>query len=363
MDFFIDESGHGGDRPGRGAGLGFGRHPVFSLVAIGVDDSAAFFEEVWRLRARHGASRRDAGRAAAEKKTAFVQELVEMVVGAGRPHFIEVVDKRYRICVNVVSVLLLPVNEDDEEDPDVAEERNQLADWLCLNAPDHVLVAFLEACRLPGCGTLRLALDALAEIPFEPCSPVAQAVRRRALHSLGRWKALQKTDHNAHLRFLPRRDRHSRGDDAVWRLPRQSSLTNLYTRINLFCSHTAMPQRLVHDDQLQFDGLGAEAKTASETLGAFCQEFFAPTSSFVFEQRAPLVLNDSDECPGLRIADTIASFVMRQVREFHAGRPLEGAAKDAIRGLLTVRTEEPGTGTNFVMPGERREALHEALLQ
>jgi len=115
--------------------------------------------------------------------------------------------------------------------------------------------------------------------------------------------------------------------------------------------------RLVHDEQLHFDGILGAGKTAAEALGERAREVYTPHSDFDFVQTAPLVFARSSDSIGLQVADILAGFVMRYVKDLRAGRAVDSNAHDVFQILL--RTSDPRTaiGVNLVVATRAARSL------
>lgn len=362
MDFYIDESGNSGDLIHSGDGLDFGAQPIFTLAAVGIEDAAALSAEVAQLRARHHIGGAELKSSALASKPGFARDLIATLIGAARPLFVEVVDKRYLVCSSIVNVQLLPPVAGVDEGPDSTRVRNAMADWLWAAAPDHVLKAFIDACRAPADATVRAALRALASVPDGAEPMVAQAIRDCAAASLEDFEMECKEDEDAYLRYVPLSDNNKRGKP-VWMLANLSSLMNIYARINLFNGRSLASVRLVHDEQRQFDNILADAKAMAEAMSEQAKGAYTPHSDYEFVEAASLVFANSSSLVGLQVADVLAGFVMRHVRDWGSGQPLDPASLEDFRTLLVYSDGRRGIGVNFVMPTPSWVALHRAHLR
>ncbi len=360
MDFYIDESGNSGDLIHSGDGLEFGAQPIFTLAAVGIEDAAALCAEVAQLRARHRVGGAELKSSALASKPAFARDLIAVLIGAARPLFVEVVDKRYLLCSSIVNIQLLPPGVD--EGPDSASVRNAMADWLWADAPDHVLRAFVDACRAPADATVRAALKALASVPNGAEPMIARAIRDCAAASLEDFEMDCTEDEGAYLRYLPLPDSNKRGKP-VWMLANLSSLTNIYARINLFNGRSLAGVQLVHDEQLQFDNILADAKAMAEAMSEQARWAYTPHSDYEFVEAASLVFANSSNHVGLQVADVLAGFVMRHVRDWGSGQHLDPTSLEAFRSLLVYSDGRTGIGVNFVVPTPSWAALHRAHLR
>ena len=359
MDYFIDESGNSGDLIHAGDGLDFHDQPVFSLGCVGVKDVAVLQREIERLKDVHRLPGGELKSTMLKSKPAFILDLVRTICTRGHPCFIEVVDKRYFLCAQIVNTQLLPPIAGMAEDAQAAYVRNAMADCLHEHAPEQALALFIAACRKPSEASLRSSLNALASMPISGDSEsrdVANAIRECAARTLEECEELRQAQADAHLRFLPIPDDNKRGMP-VWMLPNLSSLLNIYARINRYCRRDLAAVRLVHDEQLHFDGILGAGKTAAEALRERAREVYTPHSDFDFVQTAPLVFARSDDSIGLQVADVLAGFVMRYVKDLGARRDVDPNAREAFQILLQKSDPRTAVGVNLVVTTRVAEAL------
>lgn len=119
---------------------------------------------------------------------------------------------------------------------------------------------------------------------------------------------------NAFLEYLPIPD--NKFKKRVWILPNLSAFTNIYARMNLYQKGRLADVRLIHDEQLQFDEILEASKGAAEALRERAVEMFTPHSDFNFQESASLSFASSTKSVGVQVADILAGFCMRYVRDF-----------------------------------------------
>ena len=133
--FFIDESGHNGDLMKTGEAYNFLDRPYFALACIGLEDEQRLTHLVNELKLRHRVPLGELKSKGLGSKPAFVAELIETVLNKGLPIFVEVVDKRYFVCIQLVICQLLSPLLGYGHDPKSDLLRNMLLDFLY----DHVV--------------------------------------------------------------------------------------------------------------------------------------------------------------------------------------------------------------------------------
>jgi len=153
--YFIDESGHSGDLVVRtGDDFDFDGQPFFTLAAVGVRDSTMLEEGVASLRNKHRIASGELKAKSLQSKPAFVAELLTLMLGQKCQLFVEVVDKRYFFCTQIVNIILLRAEPKFDNPHAEWLWQNMAADWMFERMSAHVLTRFVDACRSPSDHTL-----------------------------------------------------------------------------------------------------------------------------------------------------------------------------------------------------------------
>ena len=263
--------------------------------------------------------------------------------------FIEVVDKKFLLCINLVNQLVLPPVGAVDFSPDSLFVRNAFADFLHARIPNSTTHAYAKACDQASAEATRLAYEALSSwLTFDPSeNEVAYALRHAVAES--RKKFEHAVGSAAGSQFgLPVPDLSKRGKK-FWMLPNLSSFTNIYARINRFHRRAIGGVTLVHDEQTQFDHILEAGKIATENLADCEAHVSLAHADYEFDEHATLVFRPSHECFGIQVADVPAGFVMRFVQDQLKGGPRAMPEHaEALRFLLTLLNRD-GTGINFVL--------------
>jgi hypothetical protein len=141
-------------------------------------------------------------------------------------------------------------------------------------------------------------------------------------------------------------------------LPNLSAFTNIYARINLYEKGRLSDVHLIHDEQLQFDEILEISKRATEALRERAREMFTPHSNFDFRESASLSFASSTNSIGLQVADVLAGFCMRYVKDFFTDhkqvRPIAHQTYDLLRRFTDPTN---GVGINLVISSNWARAL------
>jgi hypothetical protein len=319
LSFFFDESGHSGDLIKSGVAYDFLDQPFFVLAALGVEDEALLTRKIDAMRIRHRIPAGELKSKSLQSQAAFVAELLTRVLDAELPLFVEVVDKRYFICMNLVTHQLLSPVMGFGEGPNLNFLRNVAVDFLYDEVSEHVLNQFVRACVDPSDHSLMSAfgsqmLFSAGKSKVAHNQDILNGVHQMVVEAAKEYGKMRKTDPMAYLRFLPPPDR-NKFSKQVWMLPNLSSFTNIYARINLFLGRRLKGVRLVHDQQLEVEGILRDAKLTAERVKDSGFEAFTPSADYIFHEQASLEFTTSHESIGIQISDVIAGTVMRFFRD------------------------------------------------
>lgn len=355
VSFYIDESGHSGDLVKTGNAYDFLDQPYFSLACVGIEDEERLAHLVNDLKLRHRLPSGELKSKGLISKPAFIAELIEKILDEHLPIFVEVVDKRYFVCIQLVINQLLPPILGYGHDPKSGYLRNALVDFLYDYVPDSVLDRFVESCILPSDHSLMSAFGSqmrFAWILQQNSQTVAfgLTVEQMVQDAIVEYKKMRGEDSNAYLRFLPSTDLNRHGKN-VWMLPNLTSLTNIYARINLFRKQRLDGVRIVHDQQLELEQILRDAKHAAETIKDVGTVPYVPCADYHFDESASLEFKHSHESIGIQVADVIAGATMRYYRSLHSDpTTIATEISRAMKALRESGNPRTGHGVNQVVP-------------
>ena len=352
IKYYIDESGHSGDLIKSGKALDFNGQPIFSLACIGVDDETRLDKTIECLSSKHRIASSELKYSSLKSKPGFTLDLVNFLCSESLPFFIEVVDKKFFLCINLVNYHIVPPSAGIEEDYLANLMRNRFADYLYDHAPITVFEKFLTACSEPSELTLRESFHAL--MCLVKCdrgeSDEAEGIRLNLVESLDDYESLKLESEDAHLQFLPSPD-NSKRSKLIWMLPNLSSFCNIYARINLFHAGDLSDICMIHDEQKHFDEILENSKQSAESLLKSGASVYTPHANYNFNQSAPLLFAESGRSRGIQVADVLAGFIMRYVKDIVSdAKSINPQLHKAFDMLLTHSNSAKGVGVNLVIP-------------
>jgi hypothetical protein len=349
--YYLDESGSSGDLVKAGDSFDFAQQPVFALACIGVYDMPELENEIKRLKAQHRVQSAELKSTAVKNKPAFVTEMATYLRLKRLPVFIEIVDKRFFFCMNMVSHLILPAGGPIDHEPETMWIRNVFAEYLHAELPKSVMQAYVDACDERSLEATGRAYDTLLSWLQDgrDGDEIAGALRQSVANSRMEFDALASQQADAWRAGLPIPDQSKRGK-LFWMLPNLSSFTNIYARINLFHDRVVGGLTLVHDEQEQYDQILSEGKITAEKLLELGMDMPLAHADYAFTQQASLIFRRSADCVGIQAADVLAGFVGRYVQaNLDSAVVPNGAHSEALRSLLNLSEPMRGTGINFVL--------------
>lgn len=330
------------------------------MAAVGVADEPSLEEEINRLKERHGIRLGELKSSARRERPQFTYEVVRLVCTKGYPFFLEVMDKKHFLATHIASRQLLPPIRGLAADPRTHFFQNLVADYLFERLPDAVFARFIEACLSPSHEAFSAQLSALikfarVDVGGGDVGAIVWDLATTAEKDYEEARAGGRND--AFFDYLPVPD-DNKYQKPVWILPNLSAFTNIYARINLFEEGRLSGISLIHDEQLQFDEILEVSKRVTETLRERSAEMFTPHSNFNFSESASLSFASSTKSVGLQVADILAGFCMRYVKDFFTDpqniRPIGHQTYDLLR-----RSTNPvdGEGVNLVVSSNWARAL------
>ena len=353
MSFYFDESGHSGDAVKSGNAYDFLDQPFFVLAALGIDDDAAFQVRVEEVKLRHRLPMGELKAKSLQHQPAFVADLILDVFRSQRPLFVEIVDKRFFICMNMLTHQLLAPVMGYPSGPQMHFLKNVAVDFLYDQVSDHVLDRFVDACVRPSDEALMSVFGSQLALLSESRllqSDIGKGMREMVMEAAIAYDDLRKSDASVCRRFLPPPDL-NRHNKQVWMLPNLSSFANIYARINLFNNRRLAGVRLVHDQQLEIENILRDAKGVVEGFKDMGFDEYMPSSDYTFTEQAVLEFAESHDSVGIQVADVIAGTVMRFFRDrLRSPQNIHPEIAKAMDVLRKHSNEATGYGLNQVVP-------------
>jgi hypothetical protein len=347
MNFYIDESGNNGDLSLSGPDMNFGGQPVFTLACVGLLDENDLSTTLNDLKKKYRVQASEVKLSKLlKKKPKFILEVVDCFLSLGSPFFIEVVDKKYQLAVNITNNFVWPPYFNTEESKETIYLKNIFSDFIYYRIGNEVFYEFLQSMKDPSNEKIdrmfAMLQDAISDIDHD----VAKDLRDSVNESKDDFRIMQEKEGGlAYKRFLPVPDKGKRGQ-TIWMLPNYSCFTNIYARINLYLSGNISPCKIFHDEQSHFDQIISEAKSQSEISPM--TSYIPPFADYKFKQSAELFFKASHDSAGIQMSDILAGLSMRWYQNHLNGEELTDPIYEAIDRLIYHSSPPRGVGINLV---------------
>ena len=355
--YYFDESGNTGDLAMAAPDFSFGGQPVFVLACVGTSEPDDVAREIDRLRRQHKIQSPELKFVSIRRKPQFALDLVEYIAGRDLPIFVEVTDKRYAICIQIVESLIVPPVGPNDYSGGAAFVKNVFADRLYHSAPNQVLSAFSIACREGTRERVNEVFEALlAWLNSLEADEVVDGLR---LFARDTYKDFAKEGGAAAelLRiYRPAPDR-MRSGKLVWMLPHVPSLLHIYGRINRSLNRNLGGARFIHDEQMQFDvALKEGMELAEGPVGKTLRN--QPLADFDIQSPVLLEFVVSDDYIGVQLADLLAGIVSYCIKPFATdGEQNSEHWLSVLRALLCLTDRSRSSGINFVVPAAMNDRI------
>ena len=348
VSYYLDESGNTGDLTTDGNALEFGMQPMFALACVGIRDAADLEREFARLKAVHNIRSKEVKSAQLRNKPGFVLDLTAYLEEQNSPLFVEVVDKLFFICANMVNSIVLPPYGPMDFEPEFMRMRNIIAEYFHADMPVEILRHYIAACDQPERDALlRVFRSLLAWLESSAAyDEVAHGVARFVRDSLDDFE--KDGSESSVKAFLPPPDA-SKSGKTLWMLPNLSSLTSIYARINCRHRKRIAGLTLTHDEQVHFDEVLLDGMKAAERLSSSTAQIRIPGADYEFTEQSRLAFARSSDCVGIQAADAIAGFVMRHVQTGLGKGSTDSISQETFDRIVALTNPRDGTGINFVL--------------
>jgi hypothetical protein len=358
-DFYIDESGSSGDLANDKENLSFGEQPIFSLCAVGIKDEQRLIKKIDELKSKHKIQLKElkSHKLFKRNKYTFAADLINFLLDNNEPIFLEVVDKKYFICNNIVNCIIFPPYFMPKESNETIFLRKHTSNLLYMLDSKVLYDAFLCCCSSPSEESLINCFDVFFQVFDEKYKLTGIQEYQVIAHSINESKddfyKLSHNDNNAYKKFIPLPDKNKHGKD-VWLLPNLSSYCNIYARINKYKKGELSDVTLIHDEQKQFDEILLKnhlSNLSSCSELAFC-ELVLGSGDYSFVQDAKLTFEADDEHLGIQVADVVAGFFERYFRKVYINKNdnFDDDTHLAFRRLCNSWCSINHTGINSVVP-------------
>lgn len=318
--FYIDESGNTGDLIITKNNSNFSSQEYFTLACISLNDAELddINEYIKKLKLKYKIQTSELKFSKIKglfgKKMGFILELLKYIETNCR-FIIEIVDKKYIVCTNIVHCFINPPYE--QSDLELSESKKihqEYSQWVYDNITLDFLIKFTDVARNPSENSVDELFCELLSLTQEVDDPSSQDIYNATLKSLNIFKKFKKNKHldrDAYTYFLPLPETNKKGR-LIGILPYVGSFYNIHARLNSLFDRDLSEVVLVHDNQSHFDEIiQLYHESAVVNTNEYSKVF--DNADFVFLNISSLEFRDDKDSIGLQIADLFAGFVNKAI--------------------------------------------------
>lgn len=352
--YFIDESGNSGDIATLQATNDFAGQPIFTLSCIGIENKDTLDDFAKRLISKHKIQADELKSVnICKSKRYIVPEIIEFIISNKGKLLIEVVDKKYQLCAELMNYYILtPYLENVEEYTDVNIQFNRfICDTLYSKISEEQLNDFIFACQtvenesleyvdkcfenVKNISKLHIEISSLLLSFIDDAKEVFDDFKKRYGIVIAKKK------------FTPLPD--ISGDKKYSILPNVTSLANIYARINKI-EGAEGEFEIYHDEQKEFNFPLEDIISTTDELSSE-SSLSTPIADFNIQQNKKIEFKKSHDDFGVQLADVIAGAFMRHVLSVRNGDTVYSEFVEAYK-MVVENPDELSIGANFVAPTE-----------
>lgn len=347
MQFFLDESGNTGDLQLTKPSLDFGGQPVFSLACIGISDELNAGDFIKNLKIKYNIrSNEIKATKLIKSKPNAVMDLIGWICENDVPYFIELVDKKYQLAVNIVGGFVNPPYFNTKIDQRTIDTNLFFSDFLYKNLKNECFYEFIECMNCPSNERVLKFFFSLRQAVGEIEHIIVKGIISNIDESLDDFRIIEETEHEeAYKKLLPLPD-HGKRNQIIWMLPNYSSFTNIYARVNAYMAGDLSKVRFLHDQQSHFDQVIVQAKEQMEE--DFIESYIPSAANYNIKVPAELSFGVSEDSVGIQIADLLAGVAMRWLQSLIRGDHIDDVLLKSIEALNRSSDERRCVGINVV---------------
>ncbi len=362
--YFIDESGNSGDIATSAWTQSLNEQPYFVMASVGATDENVINNIARDIIKKYKIQSKELKSSSIFKKRKFiVEDLVESLLKNDCRILVEIVDKKYQICMAIVDYFVFCPYFEPSETSTFSDIKKTVCDILYDNVSEQDMQDYIAAFD-------SIDHDSVVDINrcFENFKRIFSSFNLKYASVLGglveesrvifeRIKAIDGCI-VAKKRFLPLPD-YSNGREYNL-LPNVNCLAHVYARINM-AEGSLSGVQIVHDEQREFkDALEDIIKTV-ENLSSD-NSTVTPYANFNIKNCGAIFSFDrSVDRYGIQIADLVAGFCMRHV--LSVAKDEDVAAEFTRTYLKLGMITSAKIGINQVLPTMLLRKLYQPLLE
>lgn len=359
-ELYIDESGNTGSTLYTNGKFNFAEQPYYVLAAILLDSEmknklSVFVDNLKKEYKISGTELKSSN--LYENKHLFINKLIDYIVNEKIPIFIELMDKKYYININLFEVIrpsnILGLENLTEE---YFETARNIASFLYNWLDNSAYAYFSKVLNDYNHDSLEQFYKLLID-KFQTNSDMNFLCKiikdTRNLY----FETKSKNVKNVLKYFLPEPDLNINGKP-IFLLPNYNSFTNIISITNKFCADAGFQlSNIVHDEQKQYDTIFKDVfnKMKQQDYGTYAPKFVNKKINTYIPKNVNLLFRDSKSDISIQVVDIIAGTVNRWCSDFI------NLNSRGIKYLNSIhRLNE---NINFIIPGQHHHMIKALMLE
>lgn len=320
-ELYIDESGNTGSALYTNGKFNFVEQPYYVLAAILLDSEMknkllVFVDNLKKQYKISGTELKSSKLYG--NKDLFINELIDYIVAEKIPVFIELMDKKYYININIFEVIapsnMLQLETISEK---YFEMSRDITTLLYEKFDDSIYAAFSKVLNDYNNNSLENFYKLLIN-KFQAISDLKFLSKIIEDTEKSYFKTKLKDSKNAFKYFLPEPDLNI-NENPIFLLPNYNSFTNIISRSNKFCEDAGVQlSNIVHDEQKQYDTIFKDIfnKMKQIDYGTYAPKFVNKKINTYIPKNVNLLFRDSKSNIPIQVVDIIAGTVNRWWSDF-----------------------------------------------
>jgi len=368
LTVYIDESGNSGEVFVNLETIKhFHNQPYFVLAGIGIAnmDAKEIEGEILRLKSAYKINSSELKASKLFKKPKFILDLFEYLERKNCPFFVELMDKKFYLAIQVVDYFIFPPPTLSMMPANVQKiwlkTKPQLANYIYENFSDSLFTNLCEAYSHYDKHYFEKILDSFIEELKQKKDEESEAILGHTIKTKEEYEELAaKKDlpREAFTYFLRLPDRFEVKEVSL--LPHVEALFNLCARVEQYrYDKNLSPVKFIHDEQKAYENIFKDCfdNMKQFNIGIFELQPFFDKSKFQLAKDNRLEFANSNASIFIQIADLLSGFVLRSWAEFFENGYLPQEQLMIWNILATNNQRHRSLGVNMVVSKSNAESF------
>jgi hypothetical protein len=379
VNVFVDESGNTGQALVQKGKPIFGDQPFFCLVGVILpNNSKEIQDDIKKISKKYNINLNElkASRIPAKKQQFFV-DYFELLESYNIPVFIELMDKKYYVALNILDSLIIPTSElpkGSERDAILFSAKRNLVNRLYQILSRSTYEEFSSLCIDVNEKNFNSTLSSIANDIVSKRNPELDTLLMHLMKTHNSIKSIytnSPNEDNLIQNYLPLPDKGTKS--GLYLMPHVSCLLNLIPRFQYYANlKSASSISIIHDEQAYYDDtlkntlkeiceqtekgkdtlkIVSEAILLSKNMDGYEMGFNQPNLAFNTDaNNIAITFHSSNHNIEIQMADLVAGFMTKSWKWYKKEGKLPEHAIVPYQYIFRLWEKIPATGCNMVVP-------------